>query len=194
MREDQALRRSMCRAAEKYHEKERAYTKAYNRETLLWLVMALLLALGVRCFLLQLTRVEGSSMYPTFYTDEQVFVEKVSYMFTPPRRGQVIICRYGDDSDAVIKRVIGLPGETISISGGKIYIDGAAIDESAYWNDLILEDMAPVTVPEKSVFVIGDNRNASLDSRLVGPVPYYRIIGRVRFVVWPFESFGRFAQ
>ena len=194
MNEEKALVRAMRKKAEKFHEKEPAYTANYNRETLMWLVFALLLALGLRCFVLQLTRVDGDSMFPTFYTDEQVFVEKISYMFTPPQRGQVIICRYTDNGSAVIKRVIGLPGETVSISGGRIYIDGKRIDESAYWNDLILDDMEPFTVPEENVFVVGDNRNASLDSRITGPVPYYRIIGRVRFVVWPFESFGRFAQ
>ena len=190
---DAALLRALRKKVNDQNDKEPAFRRDYNRMTVLWVVFVLLAALFIRCFVFQNTRVDGSSMYPTFFTDEQVFVEKLSYLVRAPKRGEVIICRYGDTSDPVIKRVIGLPGETVEISGGAVYIDGQALDESAYWNDVILEDMAPVTVPEDHVFVMGDNRNYSLDSRATGPVPYYRIIGRAVFVIWPFENFGRFA-
>ena len=188
------LRRRLRKASDKMHEKEKAFMRSYNYETLVVLVFAVLFALSLRMFVFQITRVEGPSMEPTFLTDEQVYVDKVEFWFRPPQRGQVIICRYSDDGEAVIKRVIGLPGEVVEITGGAIYIDGEKLDESGYWNDVIYSDLEPTRVPEDTVFVVGDNRNVSKDSRQTGPVPYYRIIGRVRFVLFPLENFGRFPQ
>lgn len=188
------LRRRLRKASDKMHEKEKAFMRSYNYETLVVLVFAVLFALSLRMFVFQITRVEGPSMEPTFFTDEQVYVDKVEFWFRPPQRGQVIICRYSDDGEAVIKRVIGLPGEVVEITGGAIYIDGEKLDESGYWNDVIYSDLEPTRVPEDTVFVVGDNRNVSKDSRQTGPVPYYRIIGRVRFVLFPLENFGRFPQ
>lgn len=190
---DPAMMRAMRKSANRQNDAEPAYKKNYNRGTVLWLVFVLIAAMALRGYVFQNTRVDGDSMYPNFFTDEQVFVEKLSYLVNEPKRGEVIICRYTDYGKAVIKRVIGLPGETVEISHGKTYINGVELDESAYWNDYILGDMSPVTVPENSVFVMGDNRNVSLDSRMEGPVPYYRIIGRAVFVIWPFQSSGRVA-
>lgn len=104
------LRRRLRKASDKMHEKEKAFMRSYNYETLVVLVFAVLFALSLRMFVFQITRVEGPSMEPTFFTDEQVYVDKVEFWFRPPQRGQVIICRYSDDGEAVIKRVIGLPG------------------------------------------------------------------------------------
>lgn len=94
----------------------------------------------------------------------------------------------------VIKRVIGLPGETVSIQNGQIYINGEVLDESEYWNDRIWNDMEEVVIPEKSIFVVGDNRNHSWDSRYpeIGSIPMSRVTGRVVWVIWPFSSFGYF--
>ncbi len=191
---DPTMMRALRKSANRQNDAEPAYKKNYNRGTVLWLIFVLIAAMALRGYVFQNTRVDGDSMYPNFFTDEQVFVEKLSYLVNEPKRGEVIICRYTDYGKAVIKRVIGLPGETVEISQGKTYINGVELDESAYWNDYILGDMSPVTVPGHSVFVMGDNRNVSLDSRLEGPVPYYRIIGRAVFVIWPFQSFGRIAD
>jgi len=191
---DRAMLRAMRKSAQRQNDGESAYKKDYNRGTVLWLVFVLIVTMAFRAYVFQNTRVDGDSMYPNFFTDEQVFVEKLSYLVRTPQRGEVIICRYSDYGKAVIKRVIGLPGETVEIRDGRVYIDGAELDESAYWNDYIWGDMDPVAVPEDCVFVMGDNRNVSLDSRMEGPVPYYRIIGRAVFVIWPFESFGRIAN
>lgn len=191
---DLAMIRAMRKRAARQNDTEPAYKKDYNRGTVFWLVFVLIATMALRAYVFQNTRVDGDSMYPNFFTNEQVFVEKLSYLVKEPQRGEVIICRYSDFGKAVIKRVIGLPGETVEIRDGKTYINGQLLDESAYWNDYIYGDMEAVTVPEDSVFVMGDNRNVSLDSRMEGPVPYYRIIGRAVFVIWPFESFGRIAN
>ena len=171
-----------------------AHRREYNRLTAVWVVVVLLIAVLLRCFVFQNTLVQGDSMYPNYFDGEQVLVEKLTYLVSEPQRGDVIICRYDDDGDAMIKRVIGLPGETVEVVDGAIYINDAELDESAYWNDYIEGNMPPVTVPDDHVFVVGDNRNWSLDSRAVGPVPYYRIIGKALCIIWPFEDFGRPAE
>ena len=127
-------------------------------------------------------------MYPTLVNAEDMFVEKLTYTVSQPKRGDIIIiCRYPGRPENIVKRVIGLPGETISIVDGCVYINGEQLDESAYWNDSILGDMAPVTIPEGSIFVMGDNRNESADSRMVGPLPFCKIFGKVQAVVFPFD-------
>ena len=135
-------------------------------------------------------RVSGDSMYDTLIHNERMFVEKVSYWFERPQRGQIIICYYPNHTSTCVKRIIGVPGDRVAITGGELYLNGEKLDESAYWEDLIWGDMAEITVPEDCVFVMGDNRNDSSDSRspLVGPIPYSRIVGRVRSVIWPIEE------
>lgn len=193
------LTKRLRRRADQIHAKEPAFIRAGNIETVFVFLIAVLLALSLHRFVFQLVRVEGSSMLPTFYTDERVVAEKLSYAFSEPQRKDAVICRYrieGQPVETVIKRVIGLPGDTVEIRGGVIIIDGQELDESGYWSGVIDYDMEPVVVPEKHIFVVGDNRNFSLDSResRVGPIPYDDIIGKVAMVVWPLESFGRFAQ
>ena len=187
---DPKLKKQLKKQIERRHDKEPAFRRKYNLETLAVLLFALLAALFLRGFVFQNTQVQGESMMPNFVNGEQVFVEKLSYLFSEPERGDVIICRYGDTSSPVIKRVIALPGETIRITGGKVFINDQELDESHYWSGTMFSDMSSVTVPEGNVFVMGDNRNASLDSRQEGPVPYYRIIGKAHFIIYPFDSFG----
>ena len=126
-------------------------------------------------------------MEDTLFNEERMFVEKVSYWFKAPRRGDVIICYYPGYTESCVKRVIGLPGETIAIQDGQVYIDNQLLDESEYWEGYIYGDYPPTEIPEDCVFVMGDNRNASGDSRVssVGSIPYHRIMGRARSVIWP---------
>ena len=100
-----------------------------------------------------------------------------------PARGDIIICYYPGYTKSCVKRVIALGGETIEIRDGAVYIDGAPLDESAYWSGTMLADYGPVTVPAGEVFVMGDNRGMSKDSRnpAVGPIPRHKIVGRVFF-------------
>lgn len=144
-------------------------------------LMMVTLALAVRTFIAEPVRVDGASMVPTLYDGQIMLCQKISDWFGLPQRGEIIIVRYPGYTKNCVKRVIALPGERIEIAGGKVYINGALLDESAYWDGIIYQDYAAITVPEGCVFVMGDNRNGSKDSRhaSVGPIPSYHIIGRV---------------
>ena len=181
-------RRAYMDAAEKLHKDDAPYKRAANGSFMLYLATVVLIALFVRAFIFEPVQVVGSSMHPTLVHGEGMFTEKLTYVFSEPRRGDIIICRYSNMDVNCVKRIIGLPGDTVAIIGGRMYLNGSPLDESAYWNDTIYGDMAEVTVPEKSLFVVGDNRNGSDDSRnpYVGFVPYGQIKGKVRAVMTPF--------
>ncbi len=183
--------RGLRKAAEDYHQNDPAYKRDSNIQFVLYLALVLALALSVRLFLFEPVRVDGDSMYPTLYNNERMFVEKVSLWFSPPKRGEIIICYYPNYTVTCVKRVVGLPGETVRITGGKVYINDELLDESAYWNDEIIWMDEEFTVPQNSVFVMGDNRNDSKDSRAwtVGSIPYERVVGRARSVIWPISSY-----
>lgn len=184
---DKKLRARLRKNAEALHAKDIAYKKASDRDFALWLVLVLIAAFAVRLFIFEPVRVSGDSMYDTLVHNERMFVEKVSYWFTRPQRGEIVICYYPNHTTTCVKRVIGVPGDRIAIAGGAVYLNGEKLDESAYWDGFIWGDMAETVVPEDCIFVIGDNRNDSSDSRnpLVGPIPYSRVVGRVRSVIWP---------
>lgn len=193
------LRRELQDCAEYMHSGDSALSVHNILEMVFIFILAALVAFSINSFLFQIIRVDGISMEPTFYTGERVFAEKISYKFSEPKHNHVVICRYElgngeEQSDRVIKRVIALPGETVEIINGAIYVNNEKIDESGYWSDIIYSDMEQVTVPEDHYFVVGDNRNHSWDSRdpYVGAVPSENLIGHVLFVVWPFKSFGAF--
>lgn len=181
------LRGRMLAAGEELHKRDEAFKRASNIEFFLWLAVFVALALAIRMFIFEPVRVDGDSMYPTLLHGERMFVEKVSYLVSPPERGDIIICRYPYYRENCVKRVVGLPGETISVSRGMVYVNGQALDESAYWQGDIWADVGPVTVPENSVYVMGDNRNYSTDSRdpTVGPLHYAHVIGKVHSVLIP---------
>ena len=166
-------------------------TRTYrNAEFLLYIVVVVLIALTIRAFIAEPTRVDGDSMIPTLVHNEDMLVEKMTYWFSDPQRGDIIICFYPGYTESCVKRVIGLPGDTVEVREGVFYINGKALDEHAYWNDTIIGDMAPVTVGARHVFVVGDNRNGSKDSRnpSVGSIPYAKVVGRVVAVVYPFDQ------
>ena len=162
-----------------------------NVEFLLYIALVVLIALSIRTFIAEPIRVDGDSMIPTLIHNEDMLVEKMTYWFSDPQRGDIIICFYPGYTESCVKRVIGLPGETVEVRDGVFYINGNALDESAYWNDTIIGDMNPVTVGAREVFVVGDNRNGGKDSRnpSVGCIPYAKVVGRVVAVVYPFNEF-----
>ena len=162
-----------------------------NVEFLLYIALVVLIALSIRTFIAEPIRVDGDSMIPTLVDNEDMLVEKMTYWFNDPLRGDIIICFYPGYTESCVKRVIGLPGETVEVRDGVFYINGNALGESAYWNDSIIGDMSPVTVGAREVFVAGDNRNGSKDSRnpSVGCIPYAKVVGRVVAVVFPFNEF-----
>jgi len=187
---DKKTLRALEAAQAEFHKDDPAWKRRENADFLIYLLVVLIAALSIRLFLFEPVRVDGISMETSLYTNERLFVEKVSYWVREPERYEVVICRYPDERANCVKRVIGLSGERVKVENGAIYINGAPLDESAYWEGYIFGDMPEITVPEKSVFVVGDNRNASKDSRtpLVGPVPYARVVGKAHFVMWPLSN------
>ena len=159
-----------------------------------WL-FSILIALVVLCVLFIAwfgpEIVEGDSMSPALVDGEVVLCDRWAKYWKTPVRGDMISFRTADG--AFIKRIVGLPGETVEIAGGRVYINSSPLDESAYANQF-LGDAAPVTVPEGSVYVLGDNRRKVYDSRLssIGCIPYDRIDGVLRFRVFPIARFTIF--
>ena len=154
-------------------------------------------ALVLRAFVIQPYFIPSGSMESTLLVGDKVLVNKLAYDFHPIHRGDVVVFnRLPDDPDpgvdVLIKRVIGLPGETISASGGKIYIDGKLLPQP--WlpknTNTYTQPFGPTTIPAKCYFMMGDNRNNSTDSRVFGCVPKSYIIGRAFVIVWPLGQFG----
>lgn len=161
------------------------------RELLETIVPALLIALLINVFLGQATRVDGQSMEPSLHTDERLVVEKLSYRLRGPQRFDIVVIRVPSQGDELlIKRVIGLPGEAVEIRDGVVYINGAELGEPFVEQRTYPGRDAKVTVPPLHVFVMGDNRTHSNDSRSFGPVPIDNIVGRAWLAYWPLETAG----
>jgi signal peptidase I len=155
------------------------------------IVIALLVAFLVRGFVLAHFVVDGSSMSPTLESGDRVFVNKLSYRLHDPNRGDVVVLHQisGASERDLIKRVVGLPGEEIEMRSCQIFVDGAALSEPyldpATRNGSCGGDFTTVQVPAESVFVMGDNRGGSQDSRQLGPIEYGDLVGRAFVVFWP---------
>jgi signal peptidase I len=156
------------------------------------LLIAIGLALVIIVFLYQPVKVEGTSMAPLLSDQERIFINKFVYRFEPIERGDVVVFWYPlDRSKSFIKRVVGLPGETVEIRQGDVYVNGTPLPEPyvpAQYEDL--SDFGPVRVPRDSYFVMGDHRISSNDSRVFGPVANRFIYGRAVFAYWPVDHFG----
>jgi signal peptidase I len=129
-------------------------------------------------------RIEQVSMLPNLHEGEYVIVDKVSYLFRQPARGEIVVLKRASEAD-LIKRVIGLSGETIQISNGQVQINGQPIAEPYLKDPRINSDTPPQTIPDGRVFVMGDNRNNSSDSRGFGPIALEDIVGRAWIIYWP---------
>ena len=176
-------------AQQSYEEKVKARRRMPAwLELVVTILVAVVIALSVRMFVFEITRVDGPSMRPTLYTDEQILVNKLAYALGGmPKRMDIIICMYPDSDAHYVKRVIGLPGEMVSVSQGRVYIDGKPLENDAGAEPMI-DTLEPILVPEGYVFVMGDNRNDSLDSRQRGPIALSEVIGRATAVVWPLNA------
>ena len=176
-------------ARDELHKKDEPYKKAANSDFIIYLLTLMAVAIFIRTFIFEPVQCIGISMYPTLVGGEGMFTEKLTYTVSAPQRDDIIICRYPYHTEKCVKRVIAVPGDRISISDGAIYLNGERLDESAYWSGYIEDsDMPEVTVPDKCLFVVGDNRNHSGDSRHVGFIPYCQVKGKVRAVMTPFSQ------
>lgn len=176
-------------AREELHKKDEPYRRAANSDFIIYLLTLMAVAIFIRTFIFEPVQCIGISMYPTLVGGEGMFTEKLTYTVSAPQRDDIIICRYPYHTEKCVKRVIAVPGDRISISDGAIYLNGEKLDESAYWDGYIEDsEMPEVTVPERSLFVVGDNRNNSGDSRHVGFIPYWQVKGKVRAVMTPFSQ------
>ena len=192
---------AFMKAAERLHKKHAEINRTFSLPFILMLLGVVIAAFAIRQFIAEPTMVDGESMQTTLTDRERVFVEKVSYWFHEPERGDIVIVRYPNRTARFVKRVIAMPGETIEIKAdGFVYINDKKLDERAYagdWYGNIYTKVMTVgnvngryTVPDGYYFVIGDNRNESHDSRHndVGPIPACDVLGRVRAVVWPLSK------
>ncbi len=199
----------------KQHMEKRKKSPA--REILEWvltILAAVAVALAVRSFVFEPVRVDGTSMDDTLADGEIMFVTKFDYgtawLTLPwqdaetkekaprittggnPERFDVVICRYPGRGDTnFVKRVVGLPGDTVELRNGYLYVNGERYEEpyvSAVYRGGFLNETGPFVVSDGEYFVMGDHRNNSNDSRSVGPISRDMIIGHVRTVLWPFDS------
>lgn len=166
-------------------------------------VIAAVIVVPIRYFLFQPFFVRGQSMNPSFENGDYLIIDEISYRFKTPQRGEVIVFKYPQNpSQRFIKRVIGLPGETVEIKDGEIiiYKDGSSqvLDESEYLTPGVVSTPGvksgntKIILAENEYFVLGDNRSYSFDSRRFGVLPEENIIGRVIFRAWPFVAAAKF--
>ncbi|MFC5532423.1 signal peptidase I [Cohnella yongneupensis] len=172
------------------------------------LAIAGLLVFVIRWFLVSPFIVDGPSMQPNFWDRERIIVNKIIYDIRDPKRGEVIVFHVPEEKRDFIKRVIGVPGDTIKVEGDTVYINGEPIAEpylqNAYdqahanneqYNKDKSNSMFPNnsfpdgTVPDDMLFVMGDNRSNSEDSRMIGYIPMDRVVGRADLVFWPLKQF-----
>ncbi len=185
--------------------------KSFWREVLETVILTILIFFMVKS-LIQNFRIQGSSMEPNFHTNQLLLVNKASYfhfdanawlriipwvkadgtnvvwIFGGPHRGDVLVLEPPDvPTEDYIKRVIGLPGDRLEVRDGTVYINDKPLKEP-YIKEKPYNTYGPVTVPSGNVFVMGDNRNASRDSRVFGFLPFDKIVGKAMFVYWPFGA------
>ena len=162
-------------------------------ELVLMIALAFALAAAIRAWVVQPYVIPSGSMIPTIELQDRVIANKFIYRFTEPERGDIVVLDDPTGSvDTLIKRVIAVGGETVDFQDGKVVVDGVLIDEP-YTHGLPTEPMVqeiPYTVPEGSVWLMGDYRTNSADSRVFGAVPLTEVRGRAIFRFWPLDRIG----
>lgn len=157
------------------------------RSWVITILLAIVISLALRIFVFEIVMVDGDSMLPTLNSSQRVVVDKVSRYFGLPERGEIIITKYPNMPGYYVKRLIGFPGDVVKIQDNVVYVNDAPLKEDYLDPAQSYADMAQVTVPDGTVFVIGDNRPKSLDSRSesIGPIPIENILGNGILVIWP---------
>lgn len=166
------------------------------------ITLVIMIIVLVRYFLFRPFDVQGASMEPNYVEDEYLIIDELSYRFSLPERGDVIVFRSQDkNKEFFLKRIVGLPNEKIKVQGGKVVVyngiqpDGVVIDEDMYLPASEFTDgELVVTLEGDEYFVLGDNRGVSFDSRKFGPINRDSIVGRVWLRGWPVEKFGLFER
>jgi signal peptidase I len=154
-------------------------------ETLIW---AMIIFIAINAVSARI-RVDGASMEPTLFNGELVIVNKLAYRLGVPARGDIIVFHYPrDPSQEFIKRVVGLPGDQVNITDGHIYVNGQRLEEP--YISISPNYLGNWSVLENQLFVLGDNRNNSLDSHNWGTVPMDYVIGKALFIYWPLSTLG----
>jgi signal peptidase I len=197
--------RSALDGVEATGARRRRRRQSATRNLVEWLVVvagALIVALVVKTWLFQAFYIPSGSMEPTLHIDDRVLVNKISYDLEDVDRGDIIVFERPEswgtsEIDDLIKRVVGLPGETISVVDGEVLIDGEVLDEPWLEDDVttpgFFEESGCVpecTIPDDAVFVLGDNRSNSDASNHFGSLPFEQVVGRAFLRVWPLGSFG----
>ena len=158
------------------------------KEVLETLILAVVLFVGVNAVVARI-RVDGESMEPTLVSGEYVMVNRLSYRFGLPQRGDIIVFHFPENpKEEYIKRVIGLPGDEVEIRNNQVYINGQALNES-YIKGMV-STPGSWRIPEGQLFVLGDNRNNSSDSREWGTVAMNLVVGKAVLVYWPPTDWG----
>jgi signal peptidase I len=170
-------------------------TQPLRRELRSWgrdLVIALSLAVVIIIFFYQPVKVEGTSMTPLISDQERIFINKFVYRFEPIERGDVVVFWYPlDRSKSFIKRIVGLPEDTVEIRDGEVYVNGKLLPEPYIPRQSAdFSNLTRTRIPKDEYFVMGDHRTSSNDSRIFGPVPRKFIYGKAVFAYWPVDHFG----
>ena len=164
-------------------------------ESIKTLGLSLFLAFGIRTFIAEARYIPSGSMLPTLQINDRLIIDKISYDFSNPKRGDIVVfnptktLEAENFHEAFIKRVIGLPGDKVEVKNGKVYVNNLLIKEN-YLEARPDYQWGPVVVPASSYLVLGDNRNDSYDSHYWGFVPRQNIIGKAMFRFWPFNRIG----
>ena len=170
-------------------------SKSFWLENIKTVGLSLFLAFGIRTFVAEARYIPSGSMLPTLQINDRLIIDKISYDFSNPKRGDIVVfnptktLEQENFHEAFIKRVIGLPGDKVEVKGGKVYVNNTALTEN-YIEALPDYQWGPVIVPAYSYLVLGDNRNDSYDSHYWGFVPRQNIIGKAMFRFWPFDRLG----
>lgn len=179
------------------------------------LLAALVVAVLIKTFVVQPFYIPSGSMIPTLQIDDRVMVSKINYLFGEPQRGDIVVFEnpYAPEleesfpeavvrstlealgirtsaNDDLIKRVVGLGGETVEVRNNQVLIDGQVIDEQYLQPGIAMNDFGPRLIAPEELFVMGDNRNESSDGRVFGPIPSSDVIGEAVFRIWPLDRLG----